>query len=113
MRKGFKFISLDDAKTPVFDNVSKTVPDQSLSLRDMLLQFAYLDGRKLEEIVNRGFDGDEDDEDMLGVDAAALDFAELHDRLIELTPPVVETSPAAPTPTQALDEAESVSVAEE
>lgn len=99
MRKGFRFIDEKDVVTPVFDSVSKTVPDQALSMREMLMQFAYLDGRKLEEIVNRGFDGDEDDEDILGVDAGQLDFAEMHDRLIDLQRAAVPVEPL-PTPTQ-------------
>lgn len=99
MRKGFKFIPYEEVVTHVYDAISKTIPDQSLGLRDMLMQFAYLDGRKLEEIVNRGYDGDEDDEDILGVDAGALDFAELHDRLIDLQAAVVPI-PVEPTPTQ-------------
>lgn len=85
MRKGF-FIDQNVVGTPVFDTVSKFVPDQSLPLREMLLQFSYLSGEKLGEIINRGFDGDEDDDFLLGVDASQLDFSEVHDRLIELTP---------------------------
>lgn len=83
MRKGFKFIPQKDVVTHVYDSVSAFVPDQSISLRDLLMRFAYIGTEKLEEIVNRGFDGDED-EDLIGVDVGALDFAEVHDRIIEL-----------------------------
>lgn len=97
MRKGFKFIPMSDVVTPVYDAVSKTIPDQSLSLRDMLLQFAYISGEKLSEIVNRGFNGDEDDDDILGVDVGALDFAEIHDRLMDLQRSApVESAPSTP-----------------
>ena len=82
MRKPFK-ITKEDRQTPVFNRVSKFVPEQALSLREMLEQFSYLSGEKVSEIVNRGFVGDEDDEDVLGVDAGALDFTEIHDRLID------------------------------
>lgn len=82
MRKGF-FINRDCVATKVSDHVGKFVPEQCLSLREMLMQFAYISGEKVEEIVNRGFDGDEDD-DLLGVDVGALDFAEIHDRALYL-----------------------------
>ena len=82
MRKPFK-ITKEDRQTPVFNRVSKFVPEQALSLREMLEQFSYMSGEKVSEIVNRGFVGDEDDDDVLGVDASALDFTEIHDRLID------------------------------
>lgn len=97
MRKAFKFIPHEDVLTHVYDAVSKTIPDQTLGLRDMLLQFAYVGTDKLEEIVNRGFDGDEDS-DLLGVDAGALDFAEIHDRMLSMTR--AARPAAAPIPTQ-------------
>lgn len=81
MRKGL-FTDRERVLTPVFDRVSQFVPDQSLSLRELLMQFAYMSGEKVEEIVNRGFTGDED-EDILGYDASQLDFTEIHDRLID------------------------------
>lgn len=83
MRKGFKFIPIEVAQTKVYDAVSAFVPDQSLSLRQIMMQFAYIGNDKLQEIVNRGFDGDED-EDILGVDVGALDFAEVHDRMVDM-----------------------------
>lgn len=73
-----------DIYTHVYDPISATIPDQSLSLRDMMLQFAYIGTERLEDIVNRGYDGDEDDDEILGVDVGALDFAEVHDRMTEL-----------------------------
>lgn len=82
MRKGF-FINRDCVATKVTDHVGKFVPEQCLSLREMLMQYAYISGEKVEEIVNRGFVGDEDD-DLLGVDVGALDFAEIHDRALYL-----------------------------
>lgn len=81
MRKGF-FIKPDDVLTPVHDKVSATIPDQSIGLRELMLKFAYIGNERLEDIINRGFDGDED-EDILGVDAGALDYAEVHDRLLD------------------------------
>lgn len=93
MRKGF-FIKQEDVFTKVTDHVGEFVPDQSLSLRDMLLQFAYISGEKVEEIVNRGFDGDEDD-DVLGVDIGALDFAEIHDRALYLESALARSSEPA------------------
>lgn len=83
MRKAFKFIKPEEVETPVYDNVGAFVPEQSLSLRQIMMQFAYIGNDKLQEIVNRGFDGDEDD-DLLGVDVGALDFAEVHDRMVEM-----------------------------
>lgn len=82
MRKGFLSCPPESAETPVFDSVSAFVPDQSLSLRDMMLQFAYIGSERMEEILNRGFIGDEDD-DNGGYMPGALDFAEIHDRLIQ------------------------------
>ena len=73
-----------DIYTHVYDAISATIPDQSLSLRQMIMQFAFIGNERLEELVNRGFDGDEDDDDILGVDIGSLDFAEIHDRMIEL-----------------------------
>lgn len=84
MRKGFNNIPREDIVTPVFDKVSCTIPDQTLSLREMMLQFAYIGNDRLEDIINRGFDGDEDNDDILGVDAGALDYAEIHDRVLHL-----------------------------
>ena len=101
MRKAFKFIPHDDAVTHVYDAVSKTIPDQTLGLRDMLLQFAYIGTEKLSEIVNRGFDGDEDS-DLLGVDAGSLDYAEIHDRMLSMSRPARPVS-AAPAPTQPVE----------
>lgn len=72
---------MEDVVTPIYDTVSATIPDQSLSLRELMLQFAYIGNDRLEDIVNRGFDGDEDD-DLLGVDVGALDLAEVHDRVL-------------------------------
>lgn len=82
MRKGFKFISKQERETPVFNQISQTVPDQTISLRELLLQFSYISDEKVSEIVNKGYIGDED-EDVLGVDASCLDFTEIHDRLID------------------------------
>lgn len=83
MRKAFKFITGSEVETPVIDSVSATIPDQTLSLRELLMKFSYIGTEKLEEIVNRGFDGDEDD-DLLGVDVGSLDLAEVHDRILYL-----------------------------
>lgn len=83
MRKGFQFIPQEDVLTPVTDKVSAMIPDQSIGLRELMLKFAYIGNERLEDIVNRGFDGDEDD-DLLGVDVGALDYSEVHDRIIEL-----------------------------
>lgn len=96
MRKGF-FINKEDVFTKVTDHVGQFVPDQSISLRDMLLQFAYISGEKVEEIVNRGFDGDEDD-DILGVDVGALDYAEIHDRALYLESALARPSVSAKEP---------------
>lgn len=67
----------------MYDAVSAFIPDQSLSLREMMMQFAYIGTEKLQEIVNRGFDGDEDD-DIIGVDVGALDYSEVHDRMLDM-----------------------------
>lgn len=83
MRKGFLSCSPQEACTHVYDAVSAFVPDQSLSLREMMMQFAYIGSDKLQEIVNRGYDGDEDD-DLIGVDVGALDFSEVHDRMLDM-----------------------------
>ena len=82
MRKGFLSCPPEDAETVVFDSVSAFIPDQALSLRDMMLQFAYIGSERMEDIVNRGFIGDEDD-DNGGYMPGALDFAEIHDRLLD------------------------------
>lgn len=83
MRKGFKFIDPNKVFTPVYDARSAFVPDQSISLRDMMLQFGFIGAERMQEVINRGFDGDEDD-DLLGYDVGALDFAEVHDRMLDL-----------------------------
>lgn len=83
MRKAFRFIPWEDVVTPVYDAVSCAIPDQSLSLREMMMRFAYIGNDRLSDIINRGYDGDED-EDLLGVDVSALDFAEVHDRIMDL-----------------------------
>lgn len=82
MRKGFKFIDPADVVTPVIDGVSRFVPDMSLSLREIMDQFAYMGADRISEIINRGYIGDEDD-DNDGTDPRTLDFAELHDRLFD------------------------------
>lgn len=83
MRKGFKFIKPEEVVTHVYDARSAFVPDQSLSLREMMLQFGFLGAERMQEVINRGFDGDED-EDLLGYDVGALDFSEVHDRMLDL-----------------------------
>lgn len=101
MRKAFNFIPMEDVVTPVFDEVSMFVPDQSLSLRDIMTQFAYIGSDRMSEIVNCGFIGDEDDDDVTGEDINTLDFAEVHDRLLDFMRPIrkpaVESTPE-PTP---------------
>lgn len=81
VRKGLFAVPEEESVTKVFDHVSATIPDQTIPLRDMIMKFAYIGSERVEEIVNRGFYGDEDDEDILGVDVGALDFAEIHDRI--------------------------------
>ena len=83
MRKAFKFIDPKKVVTSVYDCRSAFVPDQSLSLRELMTQFGFLGAERMSEIINRGFDGDEDD-DLLGVDVGALDYSEVHDRMLEL-----------------------------
>ncbi len=83
MRKAFKFIDPKKVVTHVYDCRSAFVPDQSLSLRDLMTQFGFLGAERMSEIINRGFDGDEDD-DLLGVDVGALDYSEVHDRMLDL-----------------------------
>lgn len=83
MRKAFKFIKPEDVVTRVYDKVSATIPDQALSLRELMLRFSYLGEDRMQDVVNRGFDGDED-EDLLGFDVSSLDYAEVHDRILEL-----------------------------
>lgn len=82
VRKAFNFLPEEETVTHVYDAVSATIPDQSLTLRELLMKFAYIGEDRLQELVNRGWD-DEDD-DVLGVDVGSLDFAEVHDRVIEL-----------------------------
>lgn len=84
MRKAFNFIKREDVLTPVFDKVSKFIPEQAISLRQLLMEFSYMSDEKVSEIVNRGYFGDEDDDDIIGVDASAFDFTEIHDRMIDL-----------------------------
>lgn len=84
IRKAFQWIDPEKVLTKVTDHISATIPDQTIPLRDMILKFAYIGSERIEEIVNRGFDGDEDDDDILGVDVGALDYAEVHDRMHEL-----------------------------
>lgn len=81
VRKGLFAVPEEESVTKVFDHVSATIPDQTIPLRDMIMKFAYIGSERVEEIVNRGFYGDEDDDDILGVDVGALDFAEIHDRI--------------------------------
>jgi len=84
VRKAFDFMDPRQAETRVHDHVSATIPDQSLSLREMMMRFAYIGTERLEEIVNRGWDGDEDDDQIQGIDIGALDYAEVHDRVLDL-----------------------------
>lgn len=89
-KKGFRFYP-DKVATKVFNSVSLFVPDMSLSLPEIMSQFAFVGSERLSEIVNRGYDGDEDSEGD-GTVLESLDFAEIHDRLID-TIPIVTTSP--------------------
>lgn len=94
-----QFIDPEQVMTKVFNHRSATIPDQSLSLRDIMAQFAYIGNDKLRDIIERGFDGDEDDPTIMGVDVGALDFAEVHDRMLELEAmrnPVREVAAPAP-----------------
>ena len=84
MRKGLFSCPFEDACTKVYDHVSATIPDQSIGLKDLLVQFAYIGEERVRDIIERGFYDDEDDDDVLGYDVGALDFAEVHDRMIEL-----------------------------
>lgn len=96
MRKAFNFIPFEEVVTPVNDAVSAFIPDQALGLREMLMKFAYIGTERLEEIVNRGYDGDEDD-DLLGVDVGALDYAEVHDRMVDMVAQSTAKSVHAPS----------------
>lgn len=84
VRKAFQFIEDVQACTKIFDHVSATIPDQSISLRQMMMEFAYIGDDRLRDILERGWYEDEDDDDIMGVDVGALDFAEVHDRALEL-----------------------------
>lgn len=84
VRKAFQFIDDKQTCTKVIDKVSATIPDQSISLREMMLQFAYIGDDRIRDILERGWYEDEDADDILGVDVGALDFAEVHDRVLEL-----------------------------
>lgn len=84
VRKAFQFIEDEQSCTKIFDHVSATIPDQSISLRQMMMEFAYIGDDRLRDILERGWYEDEDDDDILGVDVGALDFAEVHDRALEL-----------------------------
>lgn len=99
VKKGF-FAIPEKVVTKVFNHVSKFVPDQALPLRDLLLQFSYLGEEKMAEIVNRGFDGDEDD-GLLGVDVSQLDFSEVHDRMIDMRNSLRMSAPADAAPVDA------------
>lgn len=105
VRKGLFAVPEEETLTIVHDHVSATIPDQTISLRDMIMKFAYLGTDKVEEIVNRGFYGDEDDDDILGVDVGALDYAEIHDRIINLETAFANRRKVvhAPSPVQEVD----------
>lgn len=90
-KKAFKFYP-DKVRTKVFNSVSLFVPDMSLSLPEIMSQFAFVGSERLSELVNRGYDGDEDSEGD-GTVLESLDFAEIHDRLIDITP--IVTTPQA------------------
>lgn len=77
-RKGLvKFIDWDDVVTPVDDPVSMFVPDMSLSVRDIIARFAYVDQNTLLSQAMSGFDGDDDDDWSGFDDLSTMDIAEL------------------------------------
>ena len=77
-RKGLvKFIDWDDVVTPVEDPVSMFVPDMSLSVRDIIARFAYVDQNTLLSQAMSGFDGDDDDDWSGFDDLSTMDIAEL------------------------------------
>lgn len=99
--------------TPVYDAVSMFVPDLSLSLPQIMAQFAYIGSERLSEVVNRGYNGDEDS-DGDGTTLQDLDFAEVHDRLMDKFVQIqsqnvsesAETSEVIDEPTESVEDEE-------
>lgn len=77
-RRGLvRFIDWDDVLTPVEDPVSLFVPEMSLSVRDIIARFAYVDQNTLLSQAMSGYDGDDDDNWDGFEDLASMDIAEL------------------------------------
>ena len=75
-----EFIDPEEVKTRVHDHVGLFVPDQSLPLRDIIQKFALTgDSSTLEDLVNRGFVGDEEFDDNGYTDLASMDIAEVEE----------------------------------
>lgn len=80
IRKGFEFISMEEVITPVIDSVGLFVPDQSLSIRDIIQKFAITgDVAGLQNAVDRGFDGTDEFDDDGWSDLQSMDIAELQE----------------------------------
>lgn len=80
IRRGFEFIDPAEVVTPVKDHVGLFVPDQSLSVRDIITRFAITgDVSALRQAVERGFDGDDDFDEDGFTDLASMDIAELQE----------------------------------
>lgn len=80
IRKGFAFISMEEVTTPVIDSVGLFVPDQSLSIRDIIQKFAITgDVLGLQNAVDRGFDGTDEFDDDGWSDLQSMDIAELQE----------------------------------
>lgn len=80
IRKAFKFISKEEVTTPVNDPVGLFVPDQSLSIRDIIQKFAMTgDILGLQNAVDRGFDGTDEFDDEGWSDLQGMDIAELQE----------------------------------
>lgn len=77
-RKGFVSLEDSDVITPVHDAVGLFVPEQSLSIREIIAQFSLV-GTPTNEELSRGFNGDDTFDDDGYTDLNKLDIAELQE----------------------------------
>lgn len=86
------------AFTPVGDKPSKFRPEQSLSVKEILERFAFIDGEPLRRVVAQGYPEQLDDESMFdqALDWDSLDMAERQD-LYEQSKEIVERFEAEQT----------------
>ena len=61
VKKAFQPVDPDSCKTLVIDHVGKFVPEMSLSIKDILSQFAYVDNVRLADLAAQGYNQQDDD----------------------------------------------------